>query len=84
VVAYYRASRRLNELPKMGNVFELELSREGAYHQALDAGANFQAMCQWFYLRENTELREKIQIRSDPGFQFPDLKAARTALQKNS
>jgi predicted ATP-binding protein involved in virulence len=80
VIAYYRASRRLNEMPKMGNVFELELSREGAYHQALDAGANFQAMCQWFYLRENAELREKVQFRNDPDFQFPDLKAARNAL----
>jgi predicted ATP-binding protein involved in virulence len=80
VVAYYRASRRLTEMPKMGNVFELELSREGAFHQALDAGANFQAMCQWFYLRENAELREKMQIRHDPSFQFPDLKAAREAL----
>jgi len=82
VVAYYRASRRLNEMPKMGNVFELELSREGAYHHALDAGANFQAMCQWFYLRENAELREKMQVRNDSDFQFPDLKAARTALLK--
>lgn len=80
VVAYYRASRRLNEMPKMGNVFELELSREGAYQHALDAGANFQAMCQWFYLRENAELREKVQSRNDPDFQFPDLKAARKAL----
>lgn len=80
VVAYYRASRRLTEMPKMGNVFELELSREGAFHQALDAGANYQAMCQWFYLRENAELREKMQVRNDPDFQFPDLKAARDAL----
>jgi predicted ATP-binding protein involved in virulence len=67
-------------MPNMGNVFELELSREGAYHQALDAGANFQAMCQWFYLRENAELREKVQFQNDPDFQFPDLKAARNAL----
>jgi predicted ATP-binding protein involved in virulence len=80
VVAYYRASRRLTEMPKMGNVFELEVSREGAFHQALDAGANFQAMCQWFYLQENAELREKMQIRHDPNFQFPELKAAREAL----
>src|SRR5690606_12694081 len=48
VVAYYRASRRLTDMPKMGDVFELELSREGAFDRALNAGANFQAMCQWF------------------------------------
>lgn len=80
VVAYYRASRRLTDMPKMGNVFELELSREGAFHQALNAGADFQAMCQWLYLRENAELREKMQIRHDPNYQFPELKAAREAL----
>ncbi len=80
VVAYYRASRRLTEMPKMGDVFELELSREGAFDRALNAGANFQAMCQWFYLRENAELREKMQARRDPDYQFPDLKAAREAL----
>ena len=80
VVAYYRASRRLTEMPKMGNVFELELAREGAFQQALDAGADFQAMCQWFYLRENAELREKVQVRQDSNYQFPDLKAARNAL----
>jgi predicted ATP-binding protein involved in virulence len=83
VVAYYRASRRLTEMPKMGNVFELELSREGAFHQALNAGADFQAMCQWFYLRENAELREKVQIRHDPNYQFPELKAAREALLRH-
>lgn len=80
VVAYYRASRRLTEMPKMGDVFELELSREGAFDHALSAGADFQAMCQWFYLRENAELREKMQARRDPDYQFPDLKAAREAL----
>lgn len=82
VISYYRASRRLTEMPKMGNVFELELSREGAFQQALNAGADFQAMCQWFYLRENAELREKMQARHDPNFQFPDLKAAREAIRR--
>ena len=37
-------------------------------------------MCRWFYLRENAELREKMQVRDDPDYQFPDLKAAREAL----
>jgi predicted ATP-binding protein involved in virulence len=37
-------------------------------------------MCQWFYLRENQELREKLQIRGEPDFELPDLKAVRTAL----
>lgn len=82
VVAYYRASRRLTDMPKMGDVFELELSREGAFDRALNAGANFQAMCQWFYLRENAELREKMQRRQDPDYELPDLRAAREALRR--
>lgn len=80
VVAYYRASRRLTEMPPMGNVFDLEVSREGAFVQSLNAGADFQSMCQWFYLRENAELREKMQVRHDPTYQFADLKASREAL----
>jgi predicted ATP-binding protein involved in virulence len=80
VVAYYRASRRLTDMPILGNVFELELDRKGAFEGALNAGANFQAMCQWFYLRENAELREKVQKHQDSTFEYPDLKAARLAL----
>jgi len=80
VVAFYRASRRLTEMPKLGNVFELELTREGAFKRSLDAGEDFRAMCQWFYLRENAELREQVQKRQDRNFEYPDLKAARHAL----
>jgi predicted ATP-binding protein involved in virulence len=80
VVAYYRASRRLSQMPPMGDVFSLKLERPQAYKQALNAGADYQAMCQWFYLRENQELRERQQIRHDAAFELPDLKAARQAL----
>lgn len=80
VVAYYRASRRLTDMPNLGNVFELELTRKGAFDHALDAGADFKAMCQWLYLRENAELREKVQKQQDRDFEYPDLKAARWAL----
>ncbi len=38
VVAYYRADRRLSQMPKMGDVFSLPLGREGAYRNALKAG----------------------------------------------
>jgi predicted ATP-binding protein involved in virulence len=77
IVAYYRADRRLAQMPKMGDIFERRLERQGAYQHALDAGANYQAMCQWFYLRENQELRER---RNNPTIEFPDLKAVRLAL----
>jgi len=79
-VAYYRAHRRLSQMPKMGDIFSLQLERQDAFQNALNAGADYQAMAQWFYLRENQELRERLQLRDDPDFEFPDLRAARLAL----
>jgi predicted ATP-binding protein involved in virulence len=82
VVAYYRAHRRLSEMPQMGDIFQARLERQDAFQHALNAGANYQAMCQWFYLRENRELRERMQIRNDRAFEFPDLRAVRQALSE--
>lgn len=81
VVAYYRADRRLREMPNLGDIFKLTLERDGAYAEALNAGGDYQGVCQWFYLRENSELREKQQIRKDPDFEFPDLRAVRRAIK---
>jgi hypothetical protein len=82
VVAYYRAHRRLSEMPQMGDIFQARLERQDAFQHALNAGANYQAMCQWFYLRENRELRERMQIRNDRAFEFPDLRAVRQAFSE--
>jgi predicted ATP-binding protein involved in virulence len=79
VVAYYRAHRRIGKMPDLGDVFSLQLAREEAFIQALDAGTDFRAMCQWFYLRENAELRSRIGERQDT-VEFPDLRAIRQAL----
>lgn len=80
VVAYYRAHRRVDRLPDLGNVFSLELSREEAFANALDAGADFQAMCQWFYLRENAELRARASEGRNSNYELADLRALRRAL----
>src|SRR5262245_25025428 len=82
VVAYYRAHRRLSQMPQMGDIFQANLERQDAFQNALDAGTHYQAMCRWFYLRENRELRERLQIRNDTSFEFPDLQAVRQALCK--
>ena len=74
ILAYYRASRRIDHMPPMGDVFNQTLERPMAFRQALDAGSSYQAMCQWFYLRENEELRDKKHAP------YPDLQAARQAL----
>ncbi len=80
VVAYYRSARRLCEMPGLGDIFNRVLERVDAYEMALNAGKKYQAMFQWFYLRENAELREKQQIRDNPDFEYPDLSAVRKAL----
>jgi predicted ATP-binding protein involved in virulence len=79
-VAYYRANRRISEMPTLDNVFEVKLEPQGAYQNALNAGANYDEMCKWFYLRENAELREKVQKPGNTSFEFPDLRAVRHAL----
>ena len=68
VVAYYRASRHIPGMPHLGDIFKAELSRTEAYTNALNAGANFSAMCQWLYLRENEEIRaQAAHQQTDPG-----------------
>lgn len=79
VVAYYRATRRMGGTPELGDIFKLELSRDKAFINALDAAANFTAMCQWFYLRENAELRARSQDNGTK--EFVDLAAVRKALK---
>ncbi|MBF0311376.1 MAG: AAA family ATPase [Magnetococcales bacterium] len=81
VVAYYRATRRLSGMPEMGDIFQVTLERHTAFIDALDAGGNYRAMCQWFYLRENMEMREQRVHPEGFGFELPDLKAARNALK---
>ena len=80
VVAYYRADRHPGATPDLGNVFNVALERQEVYANALDAGADFAAMCQWFYLRENAELRARVSNGASSGIEFPDLRAVRAAL----
>lgn len=80
VAAYYRARRRLDVMPDLGNVFTAPLGRADAYLHALDAGADFATMCQWLYLRENAELRAKRDAGGRPA-EFSDLNAVRLALR---
>jgi predicted ATP-binding protein involved in virulence len=86
IVAYYRATRRISGTPELGDIFKLDMARNKAFTDALDAAANFTAMCQWFYLRENAELRAKdrAQANTPDGApkEFVDLRAIRLALRQ--
>jgi predicted ATP-binding protein involved in virulence len=81
VVAYYRASRRINEMPDLGDIFKVDLSRIEAFANALNAGATFTAMCQWLYLRENEELRAQAGRGDTDPTEFSSLRAIRQALK---
>jgi predicted ATP-binding protein involved in virulence len=86
VIAYYRSTRSLSRAPdfvdmRPSTLYDLLLDRWNAHSQALDASADYRSMFQWYYLRENQELREKVQIRNDNSFEFPDLRAIRGALR---
>lgn len=77
VIAYYRAHRRFSAMPMLVDIFGKRLDQDAAFEGALDAGANYEAMCRWFYMRENQELRERDRRRNDPDFTFPELQAIR-------
>jgi len=79
-VAYYRSSRRLADMPDLGDFMKESLDRPGAYRDALDASANHQAMCRWLYLSENEELRQIVAAGSTGNAVRTDLKAVREAL----
>ena len=68
-------------MPDLGDIFKLDLSRAEAFANALDAGANFAAMCQWFYLRENAELRARASDQNAYQGEASDLQAVRQALK---
>ena len=80
-IAYYRARRRLNDMPALGDIFRATLGRTEAFVNALDAGTNFAAMCQWLYLRENEELRARPATIGADNHEFPDLSAVRFVLK---
>lgn len=82
VIAYYRATRSITMMPDLGAVLRKKLDRQDAFRNALNAGADYQALCQWFYLRENDEVRERLARRDEPDFQYPDLRAVRSAVGK--
>lgn len=81
IIGYYHSPRVFPANMPLGNVMDLKFDQLHAFAGAMDAGANFQSMLQWFYQRENQELREKFQIKHDEKFEFPDLKAVRNALR---
>jgi predicted ATP-binding protein involved in virulence len=82
VVAYYRADRFVRQMPDLGGVLKMKLAREDAFQSALNAAVGYQTFFQWLYLRENNEVRDRLQHRDEPDFEYPDLRAVRSAVAK--
>ena len=83
MITYYRSSRRVEKSITVKDPFGFRFNPLEAYVGALNAGGNFAAMIQWFYMRENSELRHELQFTENKPFEFPDLKAIRESLKKS-
>jgi predicted ATP-binding protein involved in virulence len=79
VPAYYRAQRRFSKTPALEDIFKIEIERPLALQNAMDAGVDYKAVCQWFYIRENAELRERAKTNNV--FEYSDLKSVRKAIK---
>jgi predicted ATP-binding protein involved in virulence len=78
VPAYYRIKRYFSRIYQLGNIFDRKIERSLALENAMDAGEDYLAVCQWFYIRENSELRKRIKYQD---FEYSDLRAVRNALK---
>ena len=82
VVAYYRAKRWFNPHQDLVvRAFEV-IERHEVFRNALIAGENYDAMLLWYYIKENQELRDRLQNGQDSSFRLPELKAVRSAISK--
>jgi len=79
VPCFFQAQRRFSKSKPLGDVFNVKSERPVALSEALDAGSDYQAVFQWYYIRENAELRERAR-KQCADYEFPDLKAIRVAL----
>ena len=57
IVAFYDTDRAVFDLPRRRRGFKSEFPRYGALEGALSARTNFKDVFQWFYAKENEELR---------------------------
>ena len=80
IVAYYDTDRAVFDVPRRRSRSRKEYSRYGALDGALEARANFRQFFNWFYDRENEELR----LQRDAGSRnrtLTDLDAVRRAIE---
>ena len=79
LVAFYDTDRVVFDSPQRRRGFKKEFPRFAALEGALSARTNFRTLFQWFYFKENEELREQNK-RRDFDYRLRDLSTVRDAI----
>ena len=80
IVAYYDTDRAVFDVPRRRSRSRKGFPRYGALEGALEARANFREFFNWFYERENEELR-RYRDMGPHGNALKDLSAVRRAIE---
>ncbi|SAY38264.1 AAA family ATPase, partial [Candidatus Synechococcus spongiarum] len=80
IVAFYDTDRAVFDLPQRRTGFKTEFSRYEALKGALSARTDFRNFFEWFYARENEELREQKE-HLDFNHRLGDLETVRKAIE---
>ena len=79
IVAFYDTDRVIFDQTERWSDFKKELDRYDAFKGALSSRTNFQGLFEWFYFKENDELREQREQR-DFGYHLDELSNLRRAV----
>ena len=79
IVAFYDTERVIFDRTERWSDFKKEFTRYSAFEGALSSHPNFQGLFEWFYFKENEELREQ-RARRDFGYRLRDLSNVRHAI----
>ena len=80
IIVFYDTDRAVIDAPQRRRAFKTIFPRYAALQDALSPRTNFKEFFEWFYARENEELRERS--RRDRDYQLPELRAVRTAIER--
>lgn len=80
IVAFYDTDRAVFDPPQRRRGFITEFPRYRALQGALSARTDFRDFFQWFYAKENEELREQKE-QGNFDYQLKDLKSVRSAIE---
>ena len=80
IAAFYDTDRSAVDAPQRRQAPKGNISRYAALQGALSARTNFRQFLQWFYVKENEELREQREL-GDLEYRLQELDAVRRAIE---